>query len=137
MTTVTAPRPKLPPLEGELRPGTRSSKRQQLTRVAFGRNPIGMIFGAPYALFIALLFAYPLFLAVWISFHSYFFTAPGVSVPRPFVGWANYAAVLNDCADAEAASSNDRITVSGTLMTRKIPMLTNAWRTAGSVSTAV
>jgi hypothetical protein len=35
------------------------------------------------------------------------------------------------------ASSSDSITVSGTLMTRKIPMLTNAWRTAGSVSTSV
>jgi multiple sugar transport system permease protein len=42
-----------------------------------------------------LLFAYPLGLAVWISFHSYFFAAPGVSVPRPFVGWANYTAVLD------------------------------------------
>ena len=37
-----------------------------------------------------MLFAYPLGLAVWMSFHRYFFTAPGVSVPRPFVGLANY-----------------------------------------------
>jgi multiple sugar transport system permease protein len=63
-----------------------------------GRQPIGLIFGAPYALFIAVLFAYPLGLAVWMSFHHYFFTAPGVSVPRPFVGLDNYRAVLDDPA---------------------------------------
>jgi multiple sugar transport system permease protein len=61
-----------------------------------------MIFGAPYALFIALLFAYPLLLAGWISFHSYFFAAPGVSVPRPYVGLANYRAVLDDPAVRQA-----------------------------------
>jgi multiple sugar transport system permease protein len=102
MTSITAPRPKLPPLEGELRPDARPSGRQRLTRAAFGQNPIGMLFGAPYAVFIALLFAYPLFLAVWISFHSYFFTAPGVAVPRPFVGLANYTAVLTDPAVRQA-----------------------------------
>jgi len=41
-------------------------------------------------------FAYPLGLAVWISFHDYFFTAPGASVDRPFVGFDNYATVLSD-----------------------------------------
>ena len=44
------------------------------------------------------MFAYPLGLAVWMSFHSYFFAAPGVNVPRPFVGLANYKAVLTDPA---------------------------------------
>jgi multiple sugar transport system permease protein len=102
MTSITAARPKFPPQEGELRPDARPSKRQRLTRAAFGQNPIGMFFGAPYAVFIALLFAYPLFLAVWISFHSYFFTAPGVAVPRPFVGLANYTAVLTDPAVRQA-----------------------------------
>ncbi len=102
MTSITSPRPKSPPLQGELRPGTRPSGRQRLTRAAFGRHPIGMIFGAPYALFIALLFAYPLLLAGWISFHSYFFAAPGVSVPRPYVGLANYRAVLDDPAVRQA-----------------------------------
>ena len=53
---------------------------------------------APYALFVAALFAYPLGLAVYMSFHRYFFTAPGVSVPRPFVGLDNYRAVLADPA---------------------------------------
>ena len=69
--------------------------RPVLTRV-FGRQPLGAVFAAPYALFLALLFAYPLGLAVWISFHDYFFAAPGAQVDRPFVGLDNYAAVLGD-----------------------------------------
>ena len=44
------------------------------------------MFAAPYALFLALVFAYPLGLAAWISFHDYFFAAPGAAVERPFVG---------------------------------------------------
>jgi multiple sugar transport system permease protein len=102
MTSITSPRPKFPPLEGELRPGTGPSRAQRLARAALGRHPIGMLFSAPYALFIAVLFAYPLGLAVWISFHRYFFAAPGVSVPRPYVGLANYEAVLNDPAVRQA-----------------------------------
>jgi multiple sugar transport system permease protein len=35
---------------------------------------------------------------VWISFHDYFFTAPGISVPRPFVGLDNYKTALTDPA---------------------------------------
>ncbi len=62
----------------------------------FGRQPLGAVFAAPYALFLALVFAYPLGLAVWISFHDYFFAAPGAPVDRPFVGFDNYAAVLGD-----------------------------------------
>jgi multiple sugar transport system permease protein len=102
MSSITFRRPKVPPLEEDLRPGERPSTVQRLARAAFGRNPIGMVFGAPYALFIALLFAYPLVLAVWISFHRYFFAAPGVSVPRPYVGLANYTAVLDDPAVRQA-----------------------------------
>ena len=33
-----------------------------------------------------------------MSFHDYFFTAPGVTVPHPFVGLDNYKAVLTDPA---------------------------------------
>ena len=66
-----------------------------LTKV-FGRQPLGTVFAAPYALFLALVFAYPLGLAVWISFHDYFFAAPGAQVDRPFVGLDNYAEVLSD-----------------------------------------
>jgi multiple sugar transport system permease protein len=66
-----------------------------LTKV-FGRQPLGAVFAAPYALFLALVFAYPLGLAIWISFHDYFFAAPGAQVDRPFVGLANYTSVLSD-----------------------------------------
>ena len=69
--------------------------RPVLTKV-FGRQPLGTVFAAPYALFLALVFAYPLGLAVWISFHDYFFAAPGAQVDRPFVGLDNYTAVLSD-----------------------------------------
>ena len=61
-----------------------------------GRQPLGILFAAPYAIFLAAIFAYPLCLAVWISFHDYFFAAPGAQVARPFVGFENYATVLKD-----------------------------------------
>ena len=61
-----------------------------------GRHPVGLALAAPYAAFLALVFAYPLGLAVWMSFHDYFFAAPGVEVERPFVGLDNYRAVLTD-----------------------------------------
>jgi len=61
-----------------------------------GRQPLGILFAAPYAVFLAAVFAYPLGLAVWISFHDYFFAAPGAPVERPFVGFENYTVVLSD-----------------------------------------
>ena len=61
-----------------------------------GRQPVGLLFSAPYAVFLFAVFAYPLFLAVWISFHDYFFAAPGATVERPFVGLDNYREVLSD-----------------------------------------
>ena len=63
---------------------------------ALGRQPLGILFAAPYAVFLAAVFAYPLGLAVWISFHDYFFAAPGAQVARPFVGLDNYAAAVKD-----------------------------------------
>jgi multiple sugar transport system permease protein len=62
----------------------------------FGRHPVGMVLAAPYAVFLVMVFAWPLALAVWISFHDYFFAAPGAEVDRPFVGLDNYKAVLSD-----------------------------------------
>jgi multiple sugar transport system permease protein len=82
MTTATAPAPG-------------SAQRSRLAAV-LGRQPLGIAFAAPYAVFLAAVFAYPLGLAVWMSFHDYFFAAPGASVPRPFVGFDNYASVLGD-----------------------------------------
>ena len=76
------------------RPGSRSD-RPLLSRL-LGRQPLGIVFAAPYAVFLAAVFAYPLLLALWISFHDYFFAAPGAQVDRPFVGLDNYTAVLSD-----------------------------------------
>jgi multiple sugar transport system permease protein len=87
-TTATAPAPAPAPRRA---PGRRSP----FSRV-IGRQPLGIAFAAPYAIFLAAIFAWPLGLAVWISFHDYFFTAPGANVPRPFVGFENYATVLSD-----------------------------------------
>jgi multiple sugar transport system permease protein len=55
-----------------------------------------MILAAPYAVYIAVIFAYPFGFAVWMSFHDYFFAAPGAIVDHPFVGVDNYTAVLSD-----------------------------------------
>ncbi len=78
-------------------PSSRKRRRSRGTSL-IGRHPIGMLFVAPYVLFLVTIFAYPLVLAVWISFHDYFFTAPGISVPRPFVGLDNYKTALTDPA---------------------------------------
>ena len=74
--------------------------RRRTRRLAtmFGRQPLGMALAAPYAVFLAAVFAYPLGLAVWISFHDYFFAAPGAQVARPFVGLDNYRTALSDPA---------------------------------------
>jgi multiple sugar transport system permease protein len=64
----------------------------------FGRNPLGLLFSAPYLVFVLLIFAYPLIYAVWISFHDFFFAAPGAQVDRPFIGIENYVSALTDPA---------------------------------------
>jgi multiple sugar transport system permease protein len=83
VTTATAPHP------------AGRARRSWLATV-FGRQPLGIAFSAPYAVFLAAVFAYPLGLALWISFHDYFFAAPGATVPRPFVGFDNYVTALSD-----------------------------------------
>jgi len=82
----------------------KSDSRRSTPRLAaiFGRQPLGIAFAAPYAVFLVAVFAYPLGLAVWISFHDYFFTAPGAEVDRPFVCLDNYATVLADPAVRES-----------------------------------
>jgi multiple sugar transport system permease protein len=72
------------------------SKRKR--RLFLGRQPLGLLFSAPYVIYILGVLAFPLGYAVYISFHDYFFTAPGVQVDRPFVGLDNYFAVLSDPA---------------------------------------
>lgn len=65
-------------------------------RRPFGAQPLGILFSAPYLVFIGVVFAYPVIFAVWMSFHDYFFTAPGANVDRPFVGFDNYVTALTD-----------------------------------------
>ncbi|WP_150952603.1 carbohydrate ABC transporter permease [Microbacterium testaceum] len=67
-------------------------------RRPFGAQPLGILFSAPYLIFIGVVFAYPIIFAVWMSFHDYFFTAPGAQVDRPFVGLDNYVTALTDPA---------------------------------------
>jgi multiple sugar transport system permease protein len=85
MTTVVSHRPE-------------AAARRGLASRVLGRQPEGIVLSLPYAVFIVALYAYPLGLAVWMSFHHYIFTAPGVTVPRPWVGLDNYKAVLGDPA---------------------------------------
>jgi multiple sugar transport system permease protein len=70
--------------------------RPRLGRRLLGRQPLGYLFVAPYVVFLAAIFAYPLGFAVYISFHDYFFAAPGAIVERPFVGLQNYTDALTD-----------------------------------------
>jgi multiple sugar transport system permease protein len=75
-----------------------AAPRTRLTRRLFGHEPIGLAFVAPYAIFLVALFAYPLAIAVYISFFDFFFAAPGAVVDRPFVGLDNYTTILGDPA---------------------------------------
>jgi multiple sugar transport system permease protein len=63
-----------------------------------GRHPLGWLFSAPYLVFVLAIFAYPLVFAGYMSFHDYFFAAPGAQVVRPFVGLANYVQLFSDPA---------------------------------------
>lgn len=76
--------------------GSTAGRRRLATLL--GRQPLGIVLATPYAVFLVAVFAWPLALAVWISFHDYFFAAPGAQVSRPFVGFDNYKAVLSDPA---------------------------------------
>jgi multiple sugar transport system permease protein len=73
-------------------PATRPPHRRRL----LGQHPLGYLFVAPYVAFLLAIFAYPLGFAVYISFHDYFFAAPGAIVERPFVGLQNYTDALAD-----------------------------------------
>lgn len=79
-----------PPAPEEEAPAGRGRRR------FFGEHPLGILFAAPYIIFVLVVFAYPIVFAVWISFHDYFFAAPGVVVDRPFIGFDNYVEVLTD-----------------------------------------
>ena len=81
---------------------TRPARSRSRLAALLGRQPMGIVLSGPYAVFLAIMFAYPLGLAVWMSCHDYFFAAPGAEVERPFVGLENYRAVLGDPAVRES-----------------------------------
>ncbi|HYN50615.1 MAG TPA: sugar ABC transporter permease [Thermoleophilaceae bacterium] len=70
----------------------RRSRRRRL----LGRNPIGWLFVTPYSLFLALVFAFPVGFALYMSVHDYYFVAPGAEADRPFVGLDNYVEAVTD-----------------------------------------
>lgn len=95
-TTPAAPpgaAPRRADRRGSASPGGSRRKRKLL-----GENPLGLLFSAPYLVFVVLVFAYPLVFAVWMSFQDYFFAAPGAVVDRPFAGLDNYVRVIQDPA---------------------------------------
>jgi len=65
-------------------------------RSLLGKHPLGLLFSAPYLVFVLAVFAYPLIFAVYIAFHDYFFAAPGAVVARPFVGLRNFVTAFTD-----------------------------------------
>jgi len=95
---TTTPTATVDPAAGGPGPGgpAAQGKRPGVLTTVLGRQPLGIAFAAPYAVFLAVVFAYPLGLAAWISFHDYFFAAPGAAIERPFVGFDNYTAALSD-----------------------------------------
>lgn len=73
----------------ERRPGS-------MMRRWLGENPLGILLSAPYTAFVIVVFLIPFGFGIWMSVHDFYFTAPGVEVEHPFVGLANFAAVLGD-----------------------------------------
>jgi len=76
---------------------TRRRKERTRTRI-LGRNPLGLLFSAPYLIFVLAIFAYPVIYSFYIAFHDFFFAAPGAEVDRPFVGLDNFVVAVTDPA---------------------------------------
>ncbi|MFF7334490.1 ABC transporter permease subunit [Streptomyces sp. NPDC008150] len=60
------------------------------------RSWTGSLFVTPYVLFLLVVFAVPMVYTLWISFHRFYFTAPGTHVDSPWVGLSNYRDVFTD-----------------------------------------
>ena len=79
-------------------PSTDAGGRARRIRPPLGRNPLGLLFSAPYLVFVLVVFAYPVGYAFFIAFHDFFFAAPGAQVDRPFVGFENFVTAFSDPA---------------------------------------
>ncbi len=75
---------------------TRPRRRSGAVQRWLGENPLGLLLSAPYTLFVVVVFLIPFGFGIWMSVHDFYFTAPGVAVEHPFVGFDNFAAVLAD-----------------------------------------
>ena len=75
---------------------TATPRRKRRVHRWLGENPIGLLLSSPYVAFVVVVFLVPFCFGIWMSFHEFFFTAPGVAVPHPFVGFDNFATVLAD-----------------------------------------
>ncbi|MFJ8932264.1 MULTISPECIES: carbohydrate ABC transporter permease [unclassified Streptomyces] len=78
------------------RPAAPSSTEQPPARRNRFRSRVGALFVSPYVLFLLVVFAIPLVYTVWMSFHRFYFTAPGTDVDAPWVGLSNYKDVFTD-----------------------------------------
>ncbi|MFT4283846.1 MAG: sugar ABC transporter permease [Protaetiibacter sp.] len=79
--------------------GALASRRPSLNRTLqrwLGENPLGLALSTPYVAFVIVVFLIPFGFGVWMAFHDFYFTAPGVEVPHPFVGLENFQQVLGD-----------------------------------------
>jgi len=75
---------------------TTARRRESTVRRWLGENPLGMLLSAPYLAFVVVVFLVPFGFGIWMSVHDFYFTAPGVAVEHPFVGFENFAAVVSD-----------------------------------------
>ncbi|MFE3253064.1 carbohydrate ABC transporter permease [Streptomyces sp. NPDC059209] len=75
-------------------PAPKSASPQARWRPRLPR--IGVLFVSPYVLFVTAVFAVPLGYTLWISFHRFYFTAPGTDIDTPWVGLRNYQDVFSD-----------------------------------------
>ena len=80
---------------GDRRSADAPRRRRRLQRW-LGENPLGLVLSAPYVAFVVVVFLVPFGFGIWMSFHDFFFTAPGAQVPQPFVGFDNFREVLTD-----------------------------------------
>lgn len=74
---------------------SRPNRERRLQRW-LGAHPLGLLLSSPYILFVVVIFLVPFGFGVWMSFHDFYFTAPGVESSSPFVGFDNFVEVVKD-----------------------------------------
>ncbi|PPS90937.1 carbohydrate ABC transporter permease [Streptomyces sp. MH60] len=108
MTPPRAQADTLPAVTGPARGGAAHAsappRRPPASRTKrwLGGSPLGLFLTAPYTAYVLVVFVIPFGAGVWMAFHDYFFTAPGVSVPHPFVGLDNFTEVLGEAETRRA-----------------------------------